>query len=92
MIEESQQIRIQAMIEAVAQQRNQTADMVAQLVGENAVLKRQIEAAKAIATKTLETAQELCRAYDKAVLSNADGCPENDWEVARLRALLGVKD
>jgi cell division protein FtsB len=36
-------LQAKAMMDALAQQRNQTADMVVQLVGENAVLRAQVE-------------------------------------------------
>jgi hypothetical protein len=86
-------LQAKAMMEALAQQRNQTADMVVQLVGENAVLQKQLESAKAIAAETLKTAQALCGAYHNAIVADEPGSyPENDPEVLRLRALLGVKD
>lgn len=85
-------LRAKEMIGALSQQRNQTADMVVQLVGENAVLQSKNDQLRKLADDTLKAAQDLCRAYDNAILSSADGCPEKDPEVKRLRALLGVKD
>ena len=52
----------------------------------------QHDEAKALAKTTLETAHALCRAYDNAIVGNADGCPDGGAEVAELRAKLGYQD
>ena len=91
--------RHQLVMEALAAQRSQAQDALAMASAEVTLLttalktaQAQRDEAKALAKTTLETAHALCRAYDNAIVGNADGCPDGGAEVAELRAKLGYQD
>lgn len=90
--------RHQLVMEALAAQRSQAQDALAMASAEVTLLtsmlkttEAQRDEAKKLAQQTLETAHALCRAYDNAIMCNADGCPDGDDEVASLREMLGYK-
>ena len=90
--------RLQLVMEALSAQRTQAADALAMASAEVTLLtsalktaQAQRDEAKKLAQETLETAHALCRAYDTAVLGNADGCPDGDSQVKALREKLGFK-
>ena len=91
--------RLQLVMQALSAQRTQAEDSLALASAEITMLttalktaQAQHDEAKALAKTTLETAHALCRAYDNALVGNADGCPNGDAEVAELRAKLGYQD
>lgn len=91
--------RLQLVMQALSAQRTQAEDSLALASAEITMLttalktaQAQRDEAKALAKTTLETAHALCRAYDNAIVGNADGCPDGDAEVAELRAKLGYQD
>lgn len=91
--------RHQLVMEALAAQRSQAQDALAMASAEVTLLtsmlktaEAQRDEAKRLAKETLETAHALCRAYDNALVGNADGCPDGDAEVAELRDKLGYQD
>lgn len=91
--------RLQLVMEALSAQRTQAADALAMASAEVTLLTSALKTAQAqrdeaqkLAQETLETAHALCRAYDNALVGNADGCPDGDAEVAELRAKLGYQD
>ena len=91
--------RLQLVMRALSAQRTQAEDNLALASAEITMLttalktaQAQRDEAKKLAKTTLETAHALCRAYDNALVGNADGCPDGDAEVAELRAKLGYQD
>ena len=91
--------RLQLVMQALSAQRTQAEDSLALASAEITMLttalktaQAQHDEAKALAKTTLETAHALCRAYDNALVGNADGCPDGGAEVAELRAKLGYQD
>ena len=91
--------RLQLVMQVLSAQRTQAEDNLALASAEITMLttalktaQAQRDEAKALAKTTLETAHALCRAYDNAIVGNADGCPDGDAKVAELRAKLGYKD
>ena len=91
--------RLQLVMQALSAQRTQAEDNLALASAEITMLttalktaQAQRDEAKRLAKTTLETAHALCRAYDNALVGNADGCPDGDAEVAELRAKLGYQD
>lgn len=91
--------RLQLVMQALSAQRTQAEDSLALASAEITMLttalktaQAQRDEAKRLAKTTLETAHALCRAYDNALVGNADGCPDGDAEVAELRAKLGYQD
>ena len=91
--------RLQLVMQALSAQRTQAEDNLALASAEITMLTTALKTAqakrdeaKALAKTTLETAHALCRAYDNALVGNADGCPNGDAEVAELRAKLGYQD
>ena len=91
--------RLQLVMQALSAQRTQAEDSLALASAEITMLttalktaQAQHDEAKALAKTTLETAHALCRAYDNAIVGNADGCPDGGAEVAELRAKLGYQD